>query len=498
MALFGKKQSDEPEEGGSVVEAKTQGDPAKAARFFDHARSMHEASNFEYATTLWLQGLRQDPTSIRGLESFYESAQAFASEAKKPGPSKDQVKAFKGKGELEHFLLALLNWGTKKVDTAAGLRALEHGAKLGLDEPVYWVGERVIRGSQNDEKARKEHFVKMKNIFKKLHAFDLAVRAGNMALRLDPQDGDLDAELRNLSAQAAMSKGGYETVEAGSFRANIRDVERQRQLEAEESISGGADAKARIVEAAKEDFESRPDDPAAIMKYAKALQSRGEPEDEKLAIRILLDGYEKTKEFRFREQAGLLQLRRGRRQLRKMKDTVEANPDNEEYRAKFQEAKKKLLDAEMKELALQVEAYPTDLSRRYELGKRYFEAEKYEEAIACFQESQNDAKTRVYSLSYLGRCFLALGWPTEAIETLKTAMEAHSQSKDELGMELRYRLMIALFKRAEETREIEPAEEATRIASGIAMQQIGYREIREYREKIQNLMQELKAEKKSA
>lgn len=497
MALFGRKKP----EGDTATESAEgahengahQSDPAKARRFFEHAKTMHEASNYEYAVTLWLQGLRQDPTSMEGLEKFYESAQAFARQNKKPGPSKDQSKAFGRKGPVERYLTGLLDWGTKPSDVNAGVKAVEAGVKAGLDEPTYWLGERVLRAASMDDRPKRDAFIRLKDLFKEIQAYDLAVRAGQEALTLDPQDGPLDAEIRNLSAQAAMTKGGYETTgEEGGFRRNIRNAEAQRRLEEEAAIAKSGDAATRVVNAAKADYESRPTDPAAIMKFARALQERAQGDDEKIAIQVLLKGYEQTKEFRFREQAGMLNLRRARRKIRTLKERADQDPEDSSLAAQLEEGRKKLLEAEIKELRLQVEAYPTDRMRKFELGKRLFMTGDYEGAIGLFQESQNDAKARVPSLNYLGQSFLRLGWTTEAVETLRSALQAHPGEKDETGMDLRYALMNALAEKAREDKDPAKAEEAVKIASTLAMQNISYRDIRERRNDLQSLLTELK------
>ncbi|MEC9372324.1 MAG: hypothetical protein VYC34_00700 [Planctomycetota bacterium] len=500
MALFGSKKgksetADDAENGKSS--GKFESNPANASRFFNHARAMHEASNFEYAMTLWLDGLRWDPSSMSGLEHFYESAQAYSQKSGKKSPTKDQVKAVKKdkKHPADSYLLALLEWGPDPTDAGAGVKALDAASKLDLDEAVHWIGLRTLNAARAGAKPKKDLFVKMKDIFVKVQAYDLAVKAGEDAMALDPSDTVLQAEVRNLSAQAAMSKGGYENTQEGSFRQNIRDLDKQRQLESETSVVRTEEATDRLVENAREDYESRPTDTASIQKYAKTLLSRGTPEDEKTAVQVLLKGYEQTREFRFREQAGAVQIRRARRKLRAMKEKAASEPQNAELQAQVADAEKKILEGEVKELQLQVEAYPTDLHRKFELGRRLFLLGQQEEAIGLFQESRRDAKARVPSLNYLGQAFLKLGWITEAIESLRTALEAHHSEEDDLGMELRYLLMLALAKRAEQERDAAAIDEAIKIASSLAMQNIGYRDIRSQREALQKLSQELKAEK---
>lgn len=499
MALFGKKK--EGGEEGGVGSGVFRPDPKKAESFFKHAHAMHETTNFEYAMTLWLQGLRQDPTNMRALESFWESCQAFIAKRQKFGATKEQEKNFGGKSSappaVERLLVALLGWGTKPLDSVAGLKVVEALTKvegIDLSEQIYWVGEKALLTARREKKPKKETFVKLKDLFVEAGVFALAVKAGEAAVELDPTDGALQAEVRNLSAQATMSSGGYEeTGQAGGFRANIRDTSKQRELEEEERIVKTEDVIERAILRAKADYESRPQDTSAIQRYARALLDRGTPADEKAAFALLSKAYEETHEFRFRQQAGEIKIRQGRRKvalLRKEAESETASPEAKELYAKGQRA---LLKLEAEEYALRVRAYPTDLGYKFELGKRYFELGKLQEAIELFQVARDEPKRRAECLSYLGRAFLELGWQVEAIDMLREAIEAHEVPSDETGRELRYGLMRALENKAREERGLEAAEEASRIASGIAVEQISFKDIRERRASLQELVRELRA-----
>ncbi len=490
MALFNKKKGDHHAGEGAADKGAFTPDAAKAEKFFGHARAMHEAGNYDYAVTLWLQGLRQDPTSMTALESFFSSAQEQLKTARKPGPTKDQSRAFEGKTPVDKLAIALLGWGTKPMDASSGIKAVEALGKLDLAEPAYWVGERVLRAVR--AKPKKDQFVKLKDQFIDLEIFDLAVAAGQDALTLDPSDGPLDAEVRNLSAQAAMSKGGYEqTGEKGGFRANIRDADAQRQLIEQEALARGEDVVDRVVNDARKDYMARSTDTSSIMKYAKALQDRGTSDDLKTAYQVMLKAYEETREFRFRQGAGDIRIKVARRKLSKLRDRAEAPGADEKIKAGYEEARRTFAELEIEELKLRVEAYPTNLSLKYELGRRYFDLDKFEDAIQFFQEAQNDPKNRTHVQSYLGRSFQALGWQSEAVEMLRTALNGHNTPNDDLGLELRYALMLALKARAETERNKDAADEALKLASKIAMQQIGYQNVRQEREALQTLAQEL-------
>lgn len=499
MALFGKKKSNSVDAEAAAA-ARPLSDPRKAHSFFEHARTVHETSNYEYATTLWLQGLARDPASMTGLEGFVESAQAFVASRQKFGPSKDQEKAardIKAASPITRMIPALLNWGTCPLDAGHALKAIEAMAKVeGLDlgEQMYWIGEKALAAARRDPKSKKDIFVRLKSAFTDAGIFDLAVKAGEMACELDPNDRALQLEVRNLSAQATMSSGGYEkTGEAGGFRANIRDADAQRKLEEQDRIVKTEDVMERAIADAKENYEARPTDTPAIMRYARALLDRATSADEKTAFTLLNSAYEQTQEFRFRQLAGDIRIRQGRRKVAALRARAADNPGDDEAKSLYERGQRALLHLEAEEFALRVKAYPTDLGIKFELGRRFFDLGKLEEAIELFQQARRDAKRRAECLSYLGRAFLGLGWQSEAIETLREAIAAYPNESDDTGRSLRYALMEALEGYARESRDIAAAEEAGKIASSIAMEQIGFRDVRDRRAAIQTLIKEIRA-----
>lgn len=514
MAIFGRKktqdQAGEPAsttgngEGGVATDkapsTTTSGEPVefspeKAAKFFMHARAAQDSTNFEFAMQLWLRGLRLDPHNMPALEAFFQSAHAFLnSKVGKKGLSKETQREFGGRGPIEKYLSSLLAWAMKPTDPFLAVRAAESAAKASLPEPAYWVGERALNSVSRDKRPRKDLYIKLMDAFKEIGAFDKAVVAGEAATHLDPNDGPLSVTVRNLSAMAAMSKGGYEeTGTSGGFRANIRDADTQRHLEEAERIVKTEETIDRLVAKAEQDLRARPEDLPTVLAYAQRLMERGRPEDEARAYKVLMQAYERTKQFRFRQKAGEIRLRVFRRQLLEYKQAAESNPGDEAAAKTYSEKRKRFVEEEVKELKAQVEAYPTDLTLKFELGKRLFDLGEHENAIALFQEAQRDAKNRVPSMNYLGQAFLAIDWIDEAIHTFRHVLrDYHKSHADELGLELRYRLMVALQTKAQRDRNLELAEEAEHIASSIAVQQISYRDIRARRDALKALISELK------
>lgn len=499
LALFGRKKDGEPPAGddngkgpgdGGAAE-RPQYSPDKANRFFEHAKTVHETTNYEYAMQLWLQGLRQEPTSMRGLEGFWASAVSFNSGGKPP--SRDTLKLFGGRSDADRYVDALLQWAIKPMDALLAVKATEAAAKLNMPEPIYWIGDRAMAVIGKEKKPRKELYMKLMEIFGKIGAFDKCVEAGEMAKRLDPTDGKLAAEVRNLAAQATMSRGGYDqTGESGGFRANVRNLEKQRQLEDQDRIVKTEEVIDRLVRETKAEFDARPDDLPTVTKYLQRLKERGRPEDEKIARELALKTYESSKQFRFMEVHDELRLRLASRKLAEYKLKAEEAAADPRAQAAYTQAKLKFAEMEIEALKRKVEAYPTDLGIKYQLGKRDFELANFDDAIALFQESQKDAKHRLDSLYYIGLAFQKKEWIDEAIHSFRQALELHKSHSDELGTSIRYSLMTALETKAAADRDLALAEEADKIASSIAIQQINYREIKARRDSIKKLIAELK------
>jgi tetratricopeptide (TPR) repeat protein len=502
VAIFGKKKQTDAGGGADSGAANTDAapnaaytsDPVKAKRFFDRAEAVHDSSQYGYAMTLWLQGLLWDPTSMSALESFARSAAGFVQEnPKAKGPTKDMKLPEIAKGTHAQFVDALLQWGSRAFDFQYGIKATELAAKMGLDEQVHWIGSRALAQALNDKRAKKATFVQLMNIFEKAGVFDLAVRAGEAAARMDPSDGKLEAQVRNMSALQTMSTGGYDqTGQAGGFRKNVRNMEELKARMEEEAIVKSEDALAASITRAKAEYEAAPADVGSITKYSRLLLERGTEDDEKEAFRVLMNGFKATSAYKFKQQAGEIRLRVMRRKLRQMKDKLDQSPDNEALQASYAQAERQILDEEIREYQERVENYPTDLNLKYQLGRRLYQVGDYEGAIGQFQVAQNAPGIAPQVLHNLGLAFFKMGWITESIETFRRAIELHPSDKDELALQLQYGLMDALQHRAVAEEDLDAAQEAFRLASSIAIQQINYLDIRERREALQELTKKLR------
>lgn len=493
LALFPWKKADQTSE-STEAEPAWQPQPDKAATFFDKARTVHETTNFEYAIQLWLGGLRFEPTNMPAIQGLARSMANFLSDPKnKKGLSKETLAPISGKAEVDRFLTALVDWMLRPDgDAILPTRAAELAGKLGFIEPTKWIAERAFAANQKDKRPRKEIYLKLSDAFAAVGSFDVSIRCAEAALKVDPTDADLALKIRNLSAQSAMNKGGFnQTGQAGGFRANLRDAERQKQLEEADRVVKTGDTIERVIAAAEADYATRVLDISALNKLVRALLERGTPPDENRAYDLLMQGYMATQTFSLRQMAGDIRIRQARRKVAEAKQMAEKAPGDAMVASILNSAEEDLAKLEITEYKARLEAYPTDMSLKYELGRRYFESGMYGECIEYLQQSQNDPKNRVASLNMLGQAFLKVDYISEAVEMFRQALENRDIGA-ETDLDLRYGLLMALQTKAEHEKDLAAAEEADKVASSITIKQFTYRDVRQRRDAVKKLITALK------
>lgn len=492
--LFGKKPPGEGggENGGSSFQ------PDKAGKFFDHARVAHESEKYEYAMGLWLRGLQQDPRMVTGVDGYVTSASHFLQSPEgKKRVSKETRNAVSGSGDLNKFLSALYEWSMNVDDRSSAanwaIRAVESVSKIGAGDVGRWVAERAFAAATKDPKPKKDNYVRLMKAADIMGLADIAVNSGEEARRLDPSDGQLSNDVKMLAAKATMQKGGYEnTGQEGGFRQNIRDASKQQALEEAGRISKSEDVKDRVLQAAEAEFNLRPEDLPTLGKLVQALRERGKPTDEERAHELLMKAYERTKIYKLRQDAGEIRIKQGRRRVSEARRMLESAPDDSIAKSVHETERKAMLELEVEELRNNVENYPTDLRWRYELGRRFFELENYEEAIGQFQEAQSDPRVRNKTLHMLGLSFFKCDLAEEAIETFRRALEGADMTPED-QREVKYDLCCALQVVGETRRDLAAAEEAEKIASQILIQSIGYKDIKARREVLKKLVADLRA-----
>lgn len=483
MALFGKKSnSDEP-----FIP-----NPEKANAWFDRARQMANSHNYESAFPFFASGFKLDPRDIAVHKELLEIAQTYHNRGGEKATSK-QIKQIDGSSEVEKFVTALFVWWHDILNAKHAMKAVSQAVKAGQNTFGAAMADTLLSLSSREGKALTYKELKaLMELFQSAGAWDQAIKVGQAALEAKPDDAALQRSLNELAAERAISGGGYDQMgeEEGGFKKFVKDIDKQRELEEEESLAGSAGSMERVVARAKKDFEENQDSPDSIAAYVKVLKKQATPESIKLAFQVLMHGFKVTKQYRFRMEAADIKISMASNQIAQMAKQLDSNPDAE-LQEKYDASVAEFRAFRKQEFQERTAKYPTDRKIKFQLGELAIEDGDFNLAMECFQKAKDEPRLRVRAGQELGQCFASEGWYSEAIGEFKESIKALAGSDNDAELSLRYDLMQSLAKKAKKDENIDLAKEAMDICSGIARKDISYRDIRECRRNLDELVKEL-------
>jgi tetratricopeptide (TPR) repeat protein len=475
--------------------APQQPQPEKAAKFLQHAGAIAKTGNNEYALQLFANAIKLDPGNMAAHNAMYESAVQYIQGGGKPATGKELKDVDDGSGNFAKLAAAEFIWMKDLNNLSAAMKLLEFSGKLKLQELGQWLAPRVLNllRVHQKKKPNKKDWVLGKDLFSAVNAWNEAFFCGEAAVAMDPSDGALIQELKQLTAARAIQQGGYNKTagQEGGFRANIKDAEKQKQLTDQDAVAGTADVEARNLERAKKDYEERPEVPEHVQKYATLLRKKQTAEGEDQAHAVYMDGFTRLGEYRFRMAAGDIRIAQSRRTVRTAQEKLAANPADAAAQAALKAARDANLELEGAEFAERMEKYPTDCGLKAEVGRIRFELGRYEDAMPCFQQAKDEAKYRVIAAHMLGKCFSAQGWHSEAVDEFKEAIRVLDAGNAERELDVKYDLMVSLMELAKGERNAQAARDAAEICSYILRKNIAYRDIRDRRKQVDALVKEI-------
>jgi tetratricopeptide (TPR) repeat protein len=229
----------------------------------------------------------------------------------------------------------------------------------------------------------------------------------------------------------------------------MKDANLQNKLlEADKDVQS-VDHLKRAVDDAELEWRGDKEDPAKLNKYIDALRRTEQAEYEELAIEVLGEIFQSTKQFRYRQKIGEIRMAQLTRMERSLKGQLAADPSDVEVQKTLREFQLDKTKAELEEYRLQLEAYPTDSSARYQIGRRMFTLKQFQDAIPVFQQVRSDPKYRINASLLLGECFLEAGFVDEAVDTIKVIIDEYPTKGDERSREMYYWYARALEEKKE-------------------------------------------------
>ncbi len=496
MALFGKKKkddsdgNDDPGDSSAGVSGFTR-DERKARKFFDHAEVAVDKNSLEFAVEMYISGLRFDPDNMTRHEQLFSVAQRRKAAGGKKAGSKDKKSL--GPSAVDKMLRAEKIWAYDFTDQdgmieffSRTVAANTAEANLDLTDIGEWIGTMALEVPTAKPKVK--NWLKIRDLFEALELYDKAVLACRKALNMDSSNDAVQQSLKDLEAQAYSSKST--ATQKGGFRENIKDKDF-----AAEAASGSSRAESKVdqaINARREEYEEDPEDLDRVKKLVDALLKKGAFDEDEQAMKLLARAHEDSGQYIFKVRIGDIRMKQFTRELRQLKQFVDAAPDDDSYRERYNDTRKEKMAFELEEYADRVKNYPTDLRLKYELGRRQFATKQFDDAIGSLQQASEDPKSRTAARMFLGRCFMEKGWFDEAVETISNAAEAYGIPDDATGKELNYDKLRAQLAAAENNSDLDMAEAAAKTASEIVRADIGYKNIRELKTQSAELVKKLK------
>lgn len=496
MALFGKKKPADADgvetPDGDAPEQDFVPQPDKARKWFEHAKGQADSSQYLAAMQYYANGIKLDPGAMSAHEALFKLAALHLQKEGKPAKSKD-IKSVDGPTPVARMAAAEFAWGCNYLSTSLAVKTLEAAIKASQLEFGHFAAKNALAVLKASKKPSKSQFLSLMELCKQVESWDEAMAAGAAALALDPSNSDLDSDLKDLSAQRAMSQGGYEQAagKEGGFRDFVKDADKQREREEEESLAGVGGGSDRVLARARAEYEKSPETPDLLNKYAQLLVREGSVESLDEADAVYVKGHEDTGEYRFRMNAGDIRIKKLRDAEAVSKAAAQAAPGDEAIGRELEAARQARLLLELEEFRERAGHYPTDRVIKYRLGELAIEQGEYDLAMECFQKSKDEPKLRVRSTHQLGRCFAHEGWHAEAIAEFNEALATIDATEGERELEIRYDLMSSLLDQGRLESAIDVVREALEICSSIARKDITYRDIRAKRKEIDALVREL-------
>jgi len=443
------KKQEQPSEAPQAPEF-SEGDKARACQWFDKAAECRERREYDYAIECYITGLGYWPDAVDEGHMPLRSLAIQRQQAggKKPGLM-DGVRGSLGGRDAKRAMLSAER--LLAMDPQSGAHAdalLKNAIKGGLLATLKWATPVVFETLRKDKKPNKARFKIFRDAL--LEAAALADARGDSGLETwlleqavnsleylivrCPGDEELKNEQRDLASKHTISRGKYEN--AADFRDSLQDAEKQKLLHDSDRVQQDEETLEALLLAAQLAWEAAPATPALLNAYVEALLRTEHKPQENEAVKVLMEAFEKARNYSFKSRADDVRLRQLSRDARALAARARESGAAEDQ----QQAR--LAALEQRETALEVfrervAKYPTDLRLRFKLGAILFEAGEYDEAIPALQMAQVDPRSRARCELLMGRAFFEKGDALQATAVLREAID-HYELTDEHSKELLY------------------------------------------------------------
>ncbi|PTX99763.1 hypothetical protein DB346_18265 [Verrucomicrobia bacterium LW23] len=255
-------------------------------------------------------------------------------------------------------------------------------------------------------------------------------------LQIDPRDGEALSGMKNATALAASTAGGWRN--ASDYRDLIQDKKQAAALEQQGKVVKSEKA---IDEQIAELFTLVQREPANLKHPLRIAELFLKKPD----LDQALEWYQYTFEQGGRSDTSIektlsdLRIKKLDKQIAEYEAAAATDPA--QYQSSVDLLKQRRAEAMLEIARERVRKYPNDGQYRYDLGAALFHAGNYKEALPELQQSLKQPAVRIKAFNMMGLCFARRNMNDMAEKTLRDAI-AEVPIMDDLKKEMCYNLAM--------------------------------------------------------
>jgi len=174
------------------VESKNQPSAGKGKAFFDRADQVAETGNWDFAIEMYLEGISREPDNMeRGHKLLRKVPINRKAQGGKAAGMIDQLKRRSGKDPVQNMVNAEYLLSKNPGSVPYMMQVLHTARKCELIKLVHWVSLIILESQRQSKKPSKRILVELVTAFETARDFSMSVQACDMAMQVDPNDGEL-------------------------------------------------------------------------------------------------------------------------------------------------------------------------------------------------------------------------------------------------------------------------------------------------------------------
>jgi tetratricopeptide (TPR) repeat protein len=411
--------------------------------FYTKAKEAFERNNLEYAQTLLISILRNTPD--------YHKARSLLRKTQLKKMASSQVTWAKKIQNLilryplysiSLFHLWKEQWidGTQslekilKLDPTNAFALQKLGCccmKLGWTTVAIETFELLKRMSPSNLSVLKD----LAQLYMKEGDLEKSKKYFEEAIRISPGDPSALKGLKDLGAMKTIEQGGW--ADTTSYREKIRDEAQAELLEKGSRAVKSKEDYSLLIDSLSNQLKTQPENP-------NLLKELGQLYIQNCQFEQALETYENLARIlpfddHLQKQIRDLKEQKIEREILQISQELSSNPNRADLHAKLKELERRKKEMALEQCKLRVERYPNNLAYHYELGRLYYELDKFDLAIQEFQSAVKDPQRKAQSLYHLGLCFKERGFYDLAEKQFLKVVE-ELQEMDQFKKEVLYQL----------------------------------------------------------